>query len=89
MLKDIRADILKIDKTFLDNLDNSENANRNRDILVSIIEMAKKLNMSVIAEGVEEEYQLNNLADMGCDMFQGYYFSKPIPLDEFEDKFLK
>ena len=88
MLKDIRADILKIDKTFLDNLDNSENANRNRDILVSIIEMAKKLNMSVIAEGVEEEYQLNNLADMGCDMFQGYYFSKPIPLDEFEEKYL-
>ena len=85
MLKDIRADILKIDKNFLDN---TENRTRNRNILVSIIEMAKKLNMCVIAEGVEKESQFRALSDMGCDMFQGFYFSKPIPMDEFEERFL-
>ena len=86
MLKDISADILKIDKNFLDD---TENRDRNTDILASIIEMAKKLNMSVIAEGVEKESQFKNLSDMGCDMFQGYYFAKPMPLDEFEEKYLQ
>ena len=85
MLKDINADILKIDKDFLDNTVNRE---RNINILASIIEMAKKLNMSVIAEGVERESQFNTLSGMGCDMFQGYYFSKPLPIEEFEEKYL-
>jgi EAL domain-containing protein (putative c-di-GMP-specific phosphodiesterase class I) len=42
--------------------------------------------MTVIAEGVETKEQLEFLTEIGCDMFQGYYFSKPVPVDEFEEK---
>jgi EAL domain-containing protein (putative c-di-GMP-specific phosphodiesterase class I) len=44
--------------------------------------MAKQLGLSVIAEGVEEDYHLNYLKKHGCDMFQGYLISKPLPADE-------
>ena len=57
---------------------------RNRSILESVISLAESLGMDVIAEGVETEEQLRILSEMGCNHFQGYYFSKPIPVDEFE-----
>ncbi len=85
MLKDISADILKIDMGFLRA---SENEVKGRDILETIIVLSKKLGMEVITEGVETEEQLNMLSAMGCDMYQGYYFSKPIPVEEFENKFM-
>ena len=51
--------------------------------------MAKALNMDVITEGVETEKQLDFLSGIGCEMFQGFYFSKPIPVDKFEDKYFQ
>ena len=84
MLKDISADVLKIDMGFLRA---SENEVKGQDILESIIELANKLGMKVITEGVEKKSQLDMLSMMGCKMFQGYYFSKPIPVDEFEEKY--
>lgn len=84
MLKDISADVLKIDMGFLRA---SENEAKGLDILESIITLAGKLGMKVITEGVETKKQLYMLAEMGCDMYQGYYFSKPIPVDEFEKKY--
>lgn len=86
MLKDIKADVLKIDMLFLRETENRE---RSRTILNSIISMSKALGMEVIAEGVETKAQLDFLTEMGCDVFQGYYFSKPIPVGEFEKKYLK
>ena len=44
--------------------------------------------MEVITEGVEKESQVNMLKDMGCNMFQGYFFSKPVQIKEFEDRYL-
>lgn len=85
MLKDIQADILKIDMLFLRE---TENRAKSKIILNSIISMAKALNMKVITEGVETEEQLQTLKEMGCPMFQGYYFSKPLPVDEFESKYV-
>ena len=85
MLKDISADILKIDMGFLRA---SENEVKGRDILETIIVLAKKLGMEVITEGVETKEQLDMLSAMGCNMYQGYYFSKPIQVDEFENKFM-
>ena len=79
-LKDIKADLLKIDLLFLRETDNQE---RSRKILKFIITMAKALNMDVITEGVETEKQLDFLSGIGCEMFQGFYFSKPLPLPEF------
>ena len=84
MLKDISADVLKIDMLFLRETENKE---RSRTILNSIISMSKALGMEVITEGVETEEQLALLKEMGCDVFQGYYFSKPIPVEEFENKY--
>ena len=83
MLKDLPVDILKIDMIFLRETKSNERA---RIILRQIINMAKELSMPVITEGVETEEQVNTLRDMGCDMFQGYFFARPVSLEEFENK---
>ena len=81
MLKDMPIDVLKIDMVFL-----SKTSNRDKStiILQSIINMANELQLPQITEGVETRDQLDMLRRMGCKLFQGYYFSKPVPLDEFE-----
>ena len=84
MLKDISADILKIDMGFLNS---TENELKDHDILESIILLAQKLGMEVITEGVEISRQLTMLIQMGCRLFQGYFFSRPIPEEEFEKKY--
>lgn len=85
-LKDIKADLLKIDMLFLHE---TQNQKRSRIILNSIIAMARALHMPVITEGVENKVQLDFLSDMGCGIFQGFYFSRPVPVDEFEKKYFK
>lgn len=80
MLKDITIDILKIDMKFVSNMENSDRAT---NILLSIIRMAKSIDMQTVAEGVENKDQYEILAGMGCDCIQGYYFYKPMPQDEF------
>ncbi len=86
LLKNIKADVLKIDMSFLHEIRDRE---RNSVILRSVISLADSLGMDVITEGVETEQQLNSLAEMGCRLFQGYYFSCPIPVDAFEAKLLQ
>lgn len=82
LLKDVHADTLKIDMGFLHG---RENRARSRIIIRSVIEMAKNLGMDVITEGVETKDQVEALAEIGCRRFQGYYFSKPVPVFEFEE----
>lgn len=84
MLKDVKADILKIDMLFLRETENKE---RSRVILSSVINMAKALDMRVVAEGVETVEQMESLRNMGCDIFQGFYFSEPVSAEEFENKY--
>ena len=81
MLKDMPVDILKIDMVFLGQTDEYT---KSKIILNSIVDMANNLNMPQITEGVETKEQFEMLKAMGCKLFQGYYFSKPVPLDEFE-----
>ena len=81
MLKDIHADVIKIDMEFLRDM---ESRRRSRIILGSVIDMAKTLGMQVVTEGVETERQMKTLAAMGSDLFQGYYFSPPVSVEEFE-----
>lgn len=81
MLKDIRADIVKIDMMFLQE---TKNADRSRLIIKNIIAMSKELGTSVITEGVETKEHVDFLTQAGCDMFQGYYFAKPMSLKDFE-----
>ena len=80
LLKDIQADVLKIDMSLMQEI---EHKPRSRIILESIIDMAGSLGMDVICEGVETEEQLNLVKAMGCKHFQGYYFSCPVPPEQF------
>lgn len=82
MLKDVYVDILKIDMRFMDNIETSERAN---NILYSIIQMAKRLQIKTIAEGIETQEQFNLLRSMGCDMIQGFFFSKPVMIEEYDE----
>lgn len=79
-LSSLPVDMLKIDKSFVWAIEESE---RQRELLRSIIQMADRLHMDTLAEGVENETQRELLNGMGCDVYQGYYFSKPLPGDEF------
>ena len=81
LLRDMPVDVLKIDMAFLGKSSQPKKAEK---ILSSIIGLAQQLNMISIAEGVELEEQLLMLTDMGCSVFQGYYFAKPMPLEDFE-----
>ena len=81
LLKDLNADVVKLDMVFLEKTRNLE---RSKTILDSIISMSKKLGMTVLAEGVEEENQVDFLSSCGCDIFQGYHFSRPISIKDFE-----
>ena len=78
-------DILKIDQSFIARFDDSE---RDRLLLKNIVAMAKDLDLHIVAEGIESEHQVNQLADVGCPNMQGYFFSKPKALSEFDTKFL-
>ncbi len=85
MLKDICVDVLKIDMKFLGNTENKE---RSHAILRSIINLSKALHMKTIAEGVETEEQLEFLKSAGCDIYQGYLFSKPMSIAAFEETYM-
>lgn len=80
--KNIPADELKIDKSFVSAM--RENAN-DAAIIELIVSLAKKFKLSVVAEGIEDEDSLNRLRNLGCDYGQGYFFSRPVPRDEFID----
>lgn len=80
-LRDYNFDIAKLDMGFIQQLGKG---NQIKSIIHSIIDMFHHMNVKVIAEGVETEAQLDFLRRHGCDYIQGYYFSKPLPQDEFE-----
>ncbi|HAZ7574693.1 EAL domain-containing protein [Legionella sp. PATHC032] len=77
-LKDLPIDILKIDQSFVKDLKNNQS---NQTLIKAIIAMAKKFNLSLIAEGIENQYQLEFLKKLGCHYGQGYYFSHPKPTE--------
>ena len=86
-LKDIDVDVLKIDMGFL-RTTRSERLERSMSILNMIISLSKVLGLSVVTEGVETKEQVSRLSQMGCGVYQGYYFSKPIPVHEFEERYM-
>ena len=84
LLRDIPFDVLKIDRGFLDESAQSETG---KWILRKIVEMAEGLKLRVICEGVETHEQVDMLLDIGCIYAQGFLYSRPIPLDEFIEKY--
>lgn len=83
-LKQLPLSQLKIDQSFVQDITTDKN---DAVLIRTIIGMAANLNLQVIAEGVETEEQLKALTEMGCLAYQGYYFSKPVPVSEFEKLF--
>ena len=86
MLSSLPLDALKIDRSFVLNLFNNE---KSKIMVQVIVELAKLLSAKCIAEGVENEEQLLLLKEMGVEIIQGFYFSKPIPTEDFFNKYLK
>ncbi len=80
MLKQIPVDVLKIDMQFLSGTDTD---GRGGDILASVVGMAQRLSLPVVAEGVETRRQAEFLASLGCDYAQGYYYYRPMPVEDF------
>lgn len=82
LLKDMPIDELKIDKEFLDSVKDSE---RSHYIIKNIVKMAHGLNIKVVCEGVETEEQVDFLRSVYCDVAQGYFYAKPMPIKDFEE----
>lgn len=82
-LKDIPLDVLKLDAEFFRGEDES---GRGEIVVREAVALARGLDMRVVAEGIEKKEQVDFLAGIGCDMIQGFYFAKPMPVAEFEEK---
>lgn len=85
LLSVLSADILKVDKSLVDNI----NTKRGKAVLEKVIELAHQMEMTVVCEGIEKMEQLIQLKELGCDIGQGYLISKPIPASEFEKIWIK
>lgn len=83
-LKELQLDVLKIDADFF----RGENVQERGMLIVSeVIDLAKKLNMKIVAEGIESREQVDFLVEQECDLIQGYFFAKPMAVEEFVEKY--
>lgn len=83
-LKELQIDVLKIDADFF----RGENVEERGMLIVSeVIDLAKKLNMKIVAEGIESREQVDFLIEQECDLIQGYFFAKPMAVEEFVEKY--
>ncbi len=83
-LKELQIDVLKIDADFFRGADVEE---RGLLIVSEVIDLAKKLNMKIVAEGIESREQVDFLTQQECDLIQGYFYAKPMPVTEFAEKY--
>ena len=84
LLKELKVDIIKLDKSFIDNIE--KNSGTDEIVIKNIINMVNELDMQVIAEGVETFGQAEFLRNAKCAMAQGYLFDRPLPCEEFEQR---
>ena len=82
-LKEFDFDVLKLDMGFI----SDESNPKTWDIVRGVIAMGRQIGMRILAEGVETESQADKLRDAGCDILQGFFFSKPLPIDEIAEYF--
>ncbi len=81
----MQVDCIKIDRSFVSQLRQGQPG----DIVANVIDLARRLGMATVAEGVETAYQHCRLVEMGVDRLQGYHFARPMPLQEFVDCYLQ
>jgi len=84
VLSSVTADVIKLDKVFLEYLDTQ----KSKDFIKHFVGLLKQMDLEIVAEGVETKEQLEMLTNAGCDVVQGFYFAKPMPVDKFR-AFLK
>ena len=85
MLQNLDFDIIKLDKSLIDTLISQE---KSLKVVKNIVRMAKDLNMSVLAEGVESKIEHDILRDLNCDMIQGFLYDKPLSTEDFEKRLI-
>ncbi|MBD5445342.1 MAG: EAL domain-containing protein [Lachnospiraceae bacterium] len=87
LLSGLPIDIIKLDKVFLKKANANEGRLKENDkiIISCVVDMARRLKITSLCEGVETPEQSDYLAEIGCEIQQGYYFSKPIPQEDFEE----
>ncbi|MBQ7464795.1 MAG: GGDEF domain-containing protein [Lachnospiraceae bacterium] len=88
LLTEMPLDTLKIDKSFVDKIGMGEERKQDTIVVRHIITLAKELGFVCLAEGAEEKSQIERLRELGCELVQGYYYSRPIPMEEYEEKYL-
>ena len=88
LLTQMPLDTLKIDKSFVDNVSTPKERDKDITVIKHIIALAKELGFTCLAEGAEAKPQVDRLRELGCEVIQGYYYSKPISIDEYEKKYL-
>ncbi len=89
MLSRMSIDVLKLDRSFIKDIKGEDDDSKDVQMVELILDIARSLKLVVVAEGVETKEQMEFLKKRGCDLIQGFYFSKPLPADEFEEKAFK
>lgn len=85
LLTAVDFDVLKLDKTMVDDVADNP---KTRRIVKTIAQLCREMGIKLIAEGIEKEEQLTALKGCGVELVQGYLFSRPIPIEEYERKYL-
>ena len=88
LLTEMPLDTLKIDKSFVDKVGTDTENVKDIAVIRHIISLAKELHFTCLAEGAEQKCQIEKLRSLGCEVIQGYYYSKPLPIAEYEQKYL-
>ena len=88
LLTQMPLDTLKIDKSFVDKVGIENEQKQDIAVIRHIISLARELGFVCLAEGAEHKGQIDELRSLGCDVIQGYYYSKPVPVAEYEEKYL-
>ena len=88
LLTQMPLDTLKIDKSFVDKVGTEEENEKDLSVIRHIISLAKELNFTCLVEGAEQKQQVEKLRALGCEVIQGYYYCKPISIEEYENRYL-
>ena len=88
LLTQMSLDTLKIDKSFVDKVGVENMIAKDISVIRHIISLAKELGFICLAEGAESKKQIDELRSLGCDVIQGYYYSRPVPIEEYENRYL-
>ena len=84
LLTDMPLNTLKIDKSFVDKVGVPGEKEKDISVLTAIISLAKDLDLVCLAEGAETKEQVDRLRSLHCDVIQGYYYSRPVPVEDYE-----